>query len=239
MIDTKIKATAKQHTMTHSTIHPLATSPDVVAPSRRIVELPMRLFHTIMAISFVGAYITAESERFRLLHMSLGYTLFALVIFRILWGILGPRQSRLSVAWRKFEVLKEFKSDILNFPESLMHWNGQTLRKLAMLALTAAAFSTLLVSIFITMTGYAIYNEIAGDWMSEVHELFGNLLLMAVLFHIAVIVLLVLGRKSQGIRPMWSGRRAGSGPDVAKSNHLWAAMLLSMSVASFLYFQLT
>ena len=120
-----------------------------------------------------------------------------------------------------------------------MHWNGQTLRKLAMLALTAAAFSTLLVSIFITMTGYAIYNEIAGDWMSEVHELFGNLLLMAVLFHIAVIVLLVLGRKSQGIRPMWSGRRAGSGPDVAKSNHLWAAMLLSMSVASFLYFQLT
>ena len=95
MIDTKIKATAKQHTMTHSTIHPLATSPDVVAPSRRIVELPMRLFHTIMAISFLGAYITAESERFRLLHMSLGYTLFALVIFRILWGILGPRQSRL------------------------------------------------------------------------------------------------------------------------------------------------
>ena len=225
--------------MTHSTINPLATSPKVVAPSRRIVELPMRLFHTIMAISFVGAYITAESERFRLLHVSLGYTLFALVIFRIFWGMLGPRQSRLSIAWRKLEVVKEFKSDILIFPDSLMHWNGQTMRKLATAVLTAAAFSTLLVSIFIAMSGYAIYNEITGDWMSEVHEVFGNVLLMAVLLHIAVILLLVAGKKSQGLRPMWSGRRAGAGPDVAQSNHLWAALLLCLAVASFLYFQLT
>jgi len=66
--------------MTHSTLNPLTSSAQVATPSRRIVELPMRLFHTFMAISFVGAYITAESERFRLLHVSLGYTLFGLVI---------------------------------------------------------------------------------------------------------------------------------------------------------------
>ena len=62
---------------------------------------------------------------------------------------------------------------------------------------------------------------------------------MAVLLHIVVIGLLVVGKKAQGLRPMWSGRRSGAGPDVAKSNHLWAAMLLSVLVTSFLYFQLT
>jgi cytochrome b len=169
----------------------------------------------------------------------LGYTLFGLVIFRVLWGMMGPRQSRLSAAWRKLEAIKEFKSDFQNFPESILSWNGQTLRKLGTVVLTAAAFSTLLVSIFITISGYALYNEITGDWMSEIHEFFGNFLLMAVLLHIVVIGLLVVSKKAQGLRPMWSGRRSGAGPDVAKSNHLWAAMLLSVLVTAFLYFQLT
>ena len=225
--------------MTHSTLNPLTSSAQVATPSRRIVELPMRLYHTLMAMSFVGAYITAESERFRLLHVSLGYTLFGLVIFRVLWGMMGPRQSRLSAAWRKLEAIKEFKSDLQNFPGSILSWNGQTLRKLGTVVLTAAAFSTLLVSIFITISGYALYNEITGDWMSEIHEFFGDFLLMAVLLHIVVIGLLVVGKKTQGLRPMWSGRRSGVGPDVAKSNHLWAAMLLSVLVTSFLYFQLS
>ena len=82
--------------MTNNTLNPLTSASEVITPSRRIVELPMRLFHTFMAISFAGAYITAESERFRLLHVSLGYTLFGLVVFRVLWGMMGPRQSRRS-----------------------------------------------------------------------------------------------------------------------------------------------
>lgn len=73
--------------MTHHTLNTLAPSAKTCTPSRRIVEMPMRLFHTFMALSFVGAYMTAESERFRLVHVSLGYTLFGLVVFRLLWGI--------------------------------------------------------------------------------------------------------------------------------------------------------
>ncbi|MEY3410286.1 MAG: hypothetical protein RIS02_2013, partial [Pseudomonadota bacterium] len=76
--------------MTQTTLNSLAPSVSTSSssipgtPSRRIVEMPMRLFHTLMALSFLGAYLTAESERFRLLHMSLGYTLFGLVVFRLL-----------------------------------------------------------------------------------------------------------------------------------------------------------
>lgn len=201
--------------------------------------MPMRLFHTLMALSFFGAYLTAESERFRLLHVSLGYTLFGLVVFRLLWGMFGPRQSMLSVAWRKLDALKELKNDFQNFPDAVLKWNAQTFRKWTSLVLTLAAFSTFPVSIFITLSGYAIYNEITGDWMSEIHEFFGNFLLMAVLLHIALVMFLVLSKKSQGLRPMWSGSREGAGPDVAKSNHVWVAILLGMAVVSFLFFQLT
>ncbi|MFM7003344.1 MAG: cytochrome b/b6 domain-containing protein, partial [Limnohabitans sp.] len=148
-------------------------------------------------------------------------------------------QSRLSVAWRKLEALKELKNDFQNFPEAVLKWNAQTFRKWTSLVLTLAAFSTFLVSIFITLSGYAIYNEITGDWMSEIHEFLGNFLFMAVLLHIGLVMLLVLSKKSQGLRPMWSGRREGAGPDVAQNNHVWVAILLGMAVVSFLFFQLT
>ena len=37
-------------------------------------DLPLRLFHWTLAASFVGALLTAESERLRDLHLLLGYT---------------------------------------------------------------------------------------------------------------------------------------------------------------------
>ena len=49
----------------------------------------MRVFHWLMVLSFAGAYLTAESERWRLLHVTLGYTMAGLVAFRILWGLVG------------------------------------------------------------------------------------------------------------------------------------------------------
>ena len=54
----------------------------------------MRVFHWLMVLSFAGAWLTAESERWRLLHVTLGYTMAGLVAFRILWGLVGTRHAR-------------------------------------------------------------------------------------------------------------------------------------------------
>ena len=40
------------------------------------------------------AYLTAESERWRLVHVSLGYTMGGLVAFRMVWGLMGTRYAR-------------------------------------------------------------------------------------------------------------------------------------------------
>ena len=52
-----------------------------VPRQRRVLiwDAPVRVFHWLMVLSFAGAYITAESERWRLVHVSLGYTLAGLV----------------------------------------------------------------------------------------------------------------------------------------------------------------
>ncbi len=59
-------------------------------------DAPVRVFHWLMVFSFAGAYLTAESERWRMLHVTLGYTMAGLVVFRIVWGLVGTRYARFS-----------------------------------------------------------------------------------------------------------------------------------------------
>jgi len=65
------------------------------ATSRILVwDLPVRLFHWMLAISFAGAWVTADSERWRDIHILLGYTAGGLVALRVVWGLVGTRHAR-------------------------------------------------------------------------------------------------------------------------------------------------
>jgi len=57
-------------------------------------DVPVRVFHWLMVLTFAGAYLTAESERWRLAHVTLGYTMGGLVAFRLVWGLIGSRHAR-------------------------------------------------------------------------------------------------------------------------------------------------
>ena len=59
-------------------------------------DAPTRLFHWLMVFSFAGAYITSEGERWRLVHVTLGYTMGGLLAFRMVWGLMGTRYARFS-----------------------------------------------------------------------------------------------------------------------------------------------
>lgn len=50
--------------------------------TRRVVDDATRMLHWLMALSFTGAYITADGERWRLVHVTLGYTLAGLLVAR-------------------------------------------------------------------------------------------------------------------------------------------------------------
>ena len=219
--------------MTAST-HPSSTQAGASAAarpaSRRVTDAATRMQHWLMALSFTGAYLSAEGERWRLVHVTLGYTLAGLLVFRVLWGLFGPRQARLSVLGRKLQGLPGWLKSLtsLSAPGALAPvWRqGQNL----LMALAVTLILTLVVPL--SLSGYAIWDEWGGDWLEELHEFFSNALLVAVLAHIGLIVLLsALRRKNQAL-PMLTGRVAGAGPDLAKRNHgLLAALVLACVLA--------
>ena len=194
--------------------------------SRRVVDATTRMLHWLMALSFTGAYLTADGERWRLVHMSLGYTLAGLLVARVLWGLFGPRQARLSMLWRKLQGLPAWLKSLPSVKSAATAqpvWHqGQNLMMALIVVLILGAVVPL------TLSGYAVWAEWGGEWLEDMHELFGNALLMMVLAHIGLIVLTSLLRRKNQALPMLTGRAAGPGPDLAKRNHgLLAALVLA------------
>lgn len=61
----------------------------------RVWDLPTRLFHWALVVIIAGAFITQYLGGAAMdWHFRFGYAALALVLFRILWGLVGPRYAR-------------------------------------------------------------------------------------------------------------------------------------------------
>ncbi len=68
-----------------------------VIPALRIWDLPTRLFHWLLAISITGALITINlGGAWMDWHVRFGIASFVLLLFRVIWGLIGPRYARFS-----------------------------------------------------------------------------------------------------------------------------------------------
>lgn len=65
-------------------------------------DSPVFVSHWLLAICFVGAVLTQESERFRLVHVTMGYTMMGIIAFRVGWGLIGSRYARFSTIAPRF-----------------------------------------------------------------------------------------------------------------------------------------
>ncbi|WP_422822995.1 cytochrome b/b6 domain-containing protein [Variovorax humicola] len=66
---------------------------DDLARPARIWDLPTRVFHWSLAAAVIGQLVTGLSGLMEW-HFRLGYTVLALLLFRLLWGFVGGRWSR-------------------------------------------------------------------------------------------------------------------------------------------------
>jgi cytochrome b len=206
-------------------------------PSRLVIDAPMRMFHALFALSFCGAYITADIEDWRRVHVVLGYTLAGMLAFRLVYGLVGPRPARLSTLWRKssgtWVWLQTVKAGLSK---------GGDMQAVAWpqgpIWLMAATLTTLLFLVLpLTLSGYGAFQEWGGDVGVEVfealHEFFGNTALALVLAHLALLAGQSVWRQKNLALPMLTGRIEGKGPDLVPGNRTWLAALLLLSVLGY------
>jgi len=187
----------------------------------RIWDAPVRVFHWLLVFSFAGAYLTAESEYWRLVHVTLGYTLGGLLAFRLVWGVVGTRYARFSSFVRgPGAVLRYLKSLRSGQPEHHLGHNP---------AGAVAIVLLMLMGFGIVATGYATYNDLGPDWLGEVHDLLANGMLLVIAGHLFGVVSASLQHKENLVRAMVTGYKAGAADQGIRRT--WAAVAVALVIA--------
>jgi cytochrome b len=162
------------------------TSPGVL-----VWDAAVRVFHWTMVLCFTGAWLTAESESWRLVHVTLGYTMAGLVAFRLVWGLIGSRHVRFA--------------SFVRGPAAV----GRYLRSLLGLA------------VVVTAAGWATYNDFSGpwrgDWAEHLHEAAANLMLAVVGVHVAGVIVSSWLHRENLVAAMWHGHKVGTPKDAVRS----------------------
>jgi cytochrome b len=181
-------------------------------------DWPTRIGHWLMAICFLVAYVTGESEEWRLVHVWAGGALAGLVAFRLLWGLAGSRHARFASFLRSpmaaWGYLKGLASDRVDHHTGHNPAGAWAIVALLLLGLAAAA------------SGWPVYQEIGGEWLEELHEGMVNAMLLVVLVHLAGVLIGSLAHKENLPRAMVTGYKFGRAEEAIIGGRLWAVPVL-------------
>lgn len=174
----------------------------------------VRLFHWGLVLAFFTAYLTEDD--FLTAHTYAGYTVLGLVLFRIVWGIIGTRYARFSSFVSSPRLVWQYLKDTLIL---------RARRYLGHNPVGGAMIILLLISLSLTtFTGIAAYGAIesagplgstlgnAGEFWEDVfketHEFFANFTVMLVAIHVAGVLVVSLLHRENLVKAMFTGYKA-------------------------------
>ena len=184
-------------------------------------DLPVRFFHWSLALSFAVAYLSSESERWQLVHITSGYVLVALIVFRLIWGFTGSRYARFSEFVRGPGAIKDYLLGLLRLRPP--HYTGHNpAGAVAVLALLSLGLVT-------AASGWANFNEIGGKLLEELHEGAASIMLTVVGIHVAAVLLTSLLHRENLVASMIHGFKQGRA-NLGISRPYWGVALAVLAL---------
>jgi cytochrome b len=167
----------------------------------------VRVFHWSLVASFAVALVTADE--WEGLHEWAGYAAAALIGFRIVWGLVGPKYARFSQFVRSPGAVADYLRSLVSGRER-RYLGHNPAGGVMIVALILATTATALTGWMTTLPAYH-----GAEWVEEGHEVMANLMLVMVLLHVAGVVLAGLRHRENLVRAMIVGRkRAPEAADV-------------------------
>lgn len=178
----------------------------------KVWDLLIRIFHWSLVGFFTLAYLTEGEDEWMTIHSYAGYSILILLVFRLLWGVMGTHYARFSnFVTRPKEVLVYLKGLIAGNAKDYIGHNPAG----------AMMIVALIVSIAITgFSGMALYatdghgplaTSFFATWpegaIKEVHEFFANFTVFLVVIHVGGVIVSSLLHKENLVRAMLTGKK--------------------------------
>lgn len=195
--------------------------------SVKVWDIAVRLFHWSLVAAFLFAYITGE--HFESLHEAIGYFIIGLIVFRIIWGLIGSKHARFTdFVYRPSTIITYLKS-LSGRPRHYLGHNpaggAMVIMMLVMLSLISwsgikaeeaehgiASGPTIQLITPALADGFEWDEdedaEHGGDeFWEEVHEVMVNLMILLIIGHIAGVLISSALHRENLIRAMITGKK--------------------------------
>ena len=176
-------------------------------------DLPVRVFHWALVLLIVSQIVTVSIGGNAMeYHVLGGYAILALVVFRIIWGLVGTPTARFSDFVRgPLAVLRYAGSLKSRTPEQATGHNplGGWSVVAMLISILVQAVSGLFADDEIMTTG-PLWKYVSGDTASlfnVIHETNAQVLLALICIHLAAILFYLLRKKENLIKPMFTGSK--------------------------------
>jgi cytochrome b len=176
----------------------------------RVWDLPTRLFHWALAVCIIGLVITGNiGGNWMNWHLRLGYAVLTLLLFRLVWGLVGGRWSRFSSFLYSPGSLLRYLRGQGDVSHRVGHSPLGALSVFALLAVLLLQVGTGLISDDEIAFSGPLVRFVSGDTIASAtgyHKNIGKFIVMGlVILHLLAILFYKLVQKQSLVRPMVVG----------------------------------
>ena len=182
-------------------------------------DFPTRLFHWLLVVLVAVSFTTgAIGGNAMVYHERSGFAILVLLVFRIVWGFVGSRQSRFSdfvkgpaAVWRYATAL--FRGD------AERHLGHNPMGGWSVLALLLALLIQVVTGLFanddIITEGplYLWVSKPVSDWLTRIHRINRFVLVALVATHLSAVLFYLWGKGENLIKPMITGKKSWRSDD--------------------------
>lgn len=187
-------------------------------------DWPVRLGHWLLVGAFALAWLTSESEELRLVHAFAGGTVVGVVLFRLVWGVLGTHHARFASFLRGPGAVLGYLHGLLR--RAAPHATGHNA------AGGWAVVGLLALGLLAGASGWLIYEDIGGEWLGELHEGLAATMLTIAALHVAGVAASSLAHRENLVRAMITGWKRGRPEDAIAGAKPLAALAMLGWVAA-------
>jgi cytochrome b len=205
------------------------------SPSQRIKvwDVPTRLFHWLLVLGIFAMWLTADVLNRLSLHMAIGYALIGLIVFRLVWGLIGSDTARFSQFVRGPGAIIRY----LRKPEGTVFLGHNPLGALSVVALLFVILVQLGTGLFANDQIYSegpfsdYVSERTQDLLTYIHEINFYILLGLIGLHLAAIAYHQFKKHEPLVRAMITGHRVLKSGEIVQNPNLRFAGLIALVVA--------
>ena len=206
----------------------------------RVWDLPTRIFHWLLAAAVIGSLISANVGGAAMeWHFRLGYAVLSLLLFRLVWGVVGGHWSRFSTflyspatLWRHISGRARPEHAVGHSPTGALSVFGMLV--FLLLQVAAGLFSDDDISAYGPL-GKFVSNGVVES-ATFYHTNVGKFVVLALIVaHLMAIAYYLFKKKNNLIRPMLSGDKATDilvPPSRDDANSRWLALAIFVICAS-------